>query len=262
MAIYIGCEMVNFRVDGKMVRNVELIIFDKDGTLFQLYPFWSELAAKRAQILRSMVNPDDHNIEDELVRSMGVDKANKRMFSDGPIGIYPRKHIVKTVQSVLHKHAYEIDERSIEAAFIEADEYLNDPATLKRTMIPVKGAFDFLDCLKGKCVCAILSSDKTARLEQVASIFGIRHHFALLVGGDQTLISKPDPWGAKKIMEDLGISPERTVFIGDSITDIECACNAGCAHKIAIISDITDTVGVAARSGLLVHDFTGFETLP
>ncbi|HEX8926214.1 MAG TPA: HAD-IA family hydrolase, partial [Terriglobales bacterium] len=38
---------------------------------------------------------------------------------------------------------------------------------------------------------------------------------------------KPDPFGARKLLEETGVSPERALVIGDSQNDVLTAQNAG-----------------------------------
>jgi hypothetical protein len=42
---------IDIEIDNNILKNINLIIFDKDGTLFRLFPFWSEVALKRAKFI-------------------------------------------------------------------------------------------------------------------------------------------------------------------------------------------------------------------
>lgn len=52
-------------------------------------------------------------------------------------------------------------------------------------------------------------------------------HFAYMVGGDNGFGLKPEPGMLLHIMEQLGVSKERTVLVGDSTNDINGGHNAG-----------------------------------
>lgn len=58
-----------------------------------------------------------------------------------------------------------------------------------------------------------------------------RTHFAETVefalGEREGVAKKPNPAGAKIIMEKFGALPENTLYVGDSSTDLETAANAG-----------------------------------
>ena len=43
--------MATLAVDRKFIHDVGLVIFDKDGTLIELYHYWSRMVALRARII-------------------------------------------------------------------------------------------------------------------------------------------------------------------------------------------------------------------
>jgi phosphoglycolate phosphatase len=51
--------------------------------------------------------------------------------------------------------------------------------------------------------------------------------FAQIYGGNSFPSKKPDPEGARKLLEENGVRPEETVIIGDSHVDVETGQNAG-----------------------------------
>ncbi len=53
------------------------------------------------------------------------------------------------------------------------------------------------------------------------------HHFPVVVGGDNGFGLKPEPGMLLHIMEQLGVSNDRTVLVGDSTNDINGGHNAG-----------------------------------
>ena len=52
-------------------------------------------------------------------------------------------------------------------------------------------------------------------------------HFEIVRGARPSLPTKPDPAGALQIAEDLGIAPERFIYLGDTNTDMQTANAAG-----------------------------------
>jgi len=51
--------------------------------------------------------------------------------------------------------------------------------------------------------------------------------FTQIYGGNSFASKKPDPEGARKLLEENGVRPEETVIIGDSHVDVETGVNAG-----------------------------------
>ena len=251
--------MINLKISENELKNINLIIFDKDGTLFELYPYWSKVALKRAEVISSYLNTKDDSLIDWLVLKMGIDSKNMCICPNGPIGIYSRKYIQELLYSELKSRRYHIDKKNLQHAFEVADDYINMENILSNSLIPVKGVMKFLREIKGKCKCAIYSNDLTDRLQKISELFQIKENFDVFIGGDLIKHPKPDAWGAKKIMNDLSVLPENTAFVGDSIFDIECGKNAQCKFLIAITSDISDIKSLQIMSTIVIEDFSEIE---
>ena len=58
-------------------------------------------------------------------------------------------------------------------------------------------------------------------------------YFDVLVGGDSLQVAKPEAEPALYACNELGVDIHRTLFVGDSITDVGCARAAGC--EVAVI---------------------------
>ena len=58
---------------------------------------------------------------------------------------------------------------------------------------------------------------------------GLGNLFARIYGGNSFATKKPDPYGLRVIMRELGCGPETTLMIGDSSVDVLTARNAGIA---------------------------------
>ncbi|HMK48185.1 MAG TPA: HAD family hydrolase [Methanocella sp.] len=250
--------MLQLNVNGKKLDDIELIIFDKDGTLFQLYPFCRNMVLRRAQaICEALGSAADRPLYDWLVDLMGVDMAGGRIHPQGPIGVYSRYYAQKMVRDRLRERGLEISPEQMRTAFEKADVQINSEEDMRSSILPVPGMEDFVRSLNGRCKRAILSNDVTPRLVQMAKMFGIEGCFDMIVGGDIVSRHKPDPMGAWMIMKQLGTAPETTLLIGDSALDMEMGYKAGCGHLIAVKSDITDAGLIASYNAMLVDDFMG-----
>ena len=61
----------------------------------------------------------------------------------------------------------------------------------------------------------------------VLNAAGIRSEIAAVMGGDSPHGRKPDPAGLRALMRAAGVTPEKTLFIGDRDTDVETGRRAG-----------------------------------
>lgn len=93
---------------------------------------------------------------------------------------------------------------------------------------PYDGITELLDRLKAEGILIAVASNKPDNFTQtiVTSMFG--DTFSYVSGKKEGFEKKPDPQIALHIMEKLGVSPEETLFAGDSSVDMQTAHNAGC----------------------------------
>ncbi|MCB2148195.1 MAG: HAD family hydrolase [Deltaproteobacteria bacterium] len=93
---------------------------------------------------------------------------------------------------------------------------------------PYDGIPDLLDCLKEKDLpLAVLSNkphDFTVRY--VNAYFG-NWDFKVVMGQNDHFPVKPDPASALDIARQIGLAPEKFLFVGDSAVDMQTAATAG-----------------------------------
>ena len=61
---------------------------------------------------------------------------------------------------------------------------------------------------------------------------GLDRYFALVCGGNSFATKKPDPLGARTVLERLGVVAGETALVGDSEVDVQTARNAGMISAI------------------------------
>jgi phosphoglycolate phosphatase len=252
--------MIDLTIHDTRLKEIELIIFDKDGTLFELYPYWTIVAQNRAENICRAMHVEDKLLVDWISFIMGVDNTKKSMNPNGPIGIKNRPYIQNLVFEELQKKGYPIEPNMIFEAFEKTDIYISQDNILKQSLVPVKGLLEFLPNVAQKCKCAIFSYDQTINLEHITHLMKMENYFSLLLGGDRIKYPKPDPWGVVKIMTDLYISPDYTILIGDSIHDIESGKKAGCKYVITRKSNISDLNQLELISDFIIDDYNEIVT--
>ena len=82
---------------------------------------------------------------------------------------------------------------------------------------------------------------------------GVKERFAVVYGGNSFEQKKPDPMGVHKILEEMSISRERTLMVGDSRIDIQTGFNAQIATCGVTYGLASDTLA-EARPDFLIHD--------
>jgi phosphoglycolate phosphatase len=74
---------------------------------------------------------------------------------------------------------------------------------------------------------AVLSNKPVHPSRAIVEALGLGQFFTQVYGGNSFATKKPDPEGARRLLEESGVSAEQAVIIGDSHTDIETGRNAG-----------------------------------
>lgn len=94
-------------------------------------------------------------------------------------------------------------------------------------VVPYEGIWDMLRAMRQEGLELAVLSNKPHRqaIHVVESVFG-REMFRQIQGQKENIPRKPDPTAALQIAEELGISPEDTIYVGDSEVDIATGTNA------------------------------------
>jgi len=92
---------------------------------------------------------------------------------------------------------------------------------------PYPGIIDMLALLRKKGIRAAVNSNKVDGAVQLLCNAHFGGLIDLSLGERPSIPKKPDPEGARRIMRELGASPERTLYVGDGEADIMTARRAG-----------------------------------
>jgi phosphoglycolate phosphatase len=91
------------------------------------------------------------------------------------------------------------------------------------------GVLPMLDALRARGHKLAVATGKSRRgLNEALKTVALRDRFDASRTADETF-GKPHPRMLLELMEELEVSPERTLMIGDTTHDLQLAVNAGCA---------------------------------
>lgn len=88
------------------------------------------------------------------------------------------------------------------------------------------GVREALEELKGGRL-AVLTNKPVRFSQEILAGLGLADYFAPVYGGNSFEQKKPDPVGVVKLMGDMKVSPQQTLIVGDSDTDVLTGRNAG-----------------------------------
>ncbi len=74
---------------------------------------------------------------------------------------------------------------------------------------------------------AVLTNKPVIPSRAIVEALGLGTFFTQVYGGNSFATKKPDPEGARKLLEESGVRPEQAAIVGDSHVDIETGRNAG-----------------------------------
>jgi phosphoglycolate phosphatase len=74
---------------------------------------------------------------------------------------------------------------------------------------------------------AVLSNKPVNPSRAIVEALGLGPFFVQIYGGNSFSTKKPDPEGARKLLDETGVRPEEAVIVGDSHVDVETGRNAG-----------------------------------
>jgi phosphoglycolate phosphatase len=74
---------------------------------------------------------------------------------------------------------------------------------------------------------AVLTNKPVNPSRAIVDALGMGKFFSQVYGGNSFGTKKPDPEGARKLVEESGVTPEQAVIVGDSPVDVRTGRNAG-----------------------------------
>lgn len=236
--------------------DVDLIIFDKDGTLFDFHAMWLYLFERFVHALRDRFGVEEKVVED-LYDTMGVERESRRIDPLGPLALATGVEIDALLAGVLYRHGWPWDQA--QDLVRKTWEAAGTP-DLRELSRPIGELRQFFTSLRAAGLrLALVTTDRHDRAEEMLTYAGVRDLVDVVVGEEDVAALKPSPDGIMRICEGLGIPPARALMVGDSPTDMQAGRAAGVAGCIGVTSgvsrreDLKPYADVVLRS---IHDLS------
>lgn len=229
--------MVNIKVNNQMIEGIDLVIFDKDGTLMDLYHYWSQMVGLRAEFICQELKLDmtHHN---NLLYRMGVDSKIGKLRPEGPVGLKKREIVLQAAVDYLASIGYPETFDLCFEAFKEVDRLSSE--NLRQFIRPIDGANNIVNTLsENGCKIAIATTDVTERAKLAMEFLGIADKIDFIAGSDMVSNSKPDPEMVYVILNTLNIDRSNAVIVGDAITDVQLGINANLKASIGVLTGLS-----------------------
>src|SRR5579859_7600871 len=184
--------------------SIQLVIFDLDGTLIDSR---LDLVHSVNAALRHIERPElpDHVIASYvgdgapilIQRALGPEAADEALVRRG----------LEFFLSYYREH--KLDHTTVYAGIPEAlTAILNSANGVPRKL-------------------AVLTNKPVIPSRAIIEAVGLGQFFSQVYGGNSFGTKKPDPEGARKLLEENGLKPEQAAIVGDSHVDVQTGHNAG-----------------------------------
>lgn len=200
---------------------IKAIIFDKDGTLIDFDAFWISVSVNAINYLLADIGAEGIPT-DELLGSIGVKGGVSDI--DGTLCKGTYEEISDAFASVIKKHGYSVPE-DMHARVLAAYNKSAHTGTVKPTCDDIA---DVLGKLKAKGIkLAVVTTDNYEITRYCLDELGITALFDKIYTDDGKTPVKPNPACALDFAEFTDSSKEEIIMVGDTMTDVRFARNAG-----------------------------------
>ena len=236
------------RLDG-----IDLVVFDKDGTLIEFGPMWSGWAVALANELRVATG---RSVEAPLYAMLGFDVATGTIRPGGGLAATPMTRLRERTRDVLRDLGLgdAIADRALAAAW-----HAPDPVALARPLTDLHTLFGRLHD-SGRRV-AVATSDDRRPTELTLAALGVEGEIDAVVCADDGITVKPAPDMVVHLCAVLGIPPSRAAVVGDAPADLEMARAAGAGLAIGVLSGVGRRADLEPIADLVLASLEAFGPL-
>jgi len=215
-----------------LLDGIDLLIFDKDGTLIEFHLMWGGWVEELASRLEAETGLP---LRDGLYSLLGVEQGSGMVLAHGLMAATPMRRIREVVEA----HVSDAGAGPAAAAVaVERAWHAPDPVALAQ---PITDLPALLGRLRARVPrFAIATSDDRGPTERTLAALGVAGEFAALSCADDGRPTKPAPDPVLYLCAALGVPPERTAVVGDAPADLRMGRAAGAGRVIAVLTGVGD----------------------
>ena len=237
---------------------IELLVFDKDGTLIDFHGMWCEWAL---QLGRDLERETGRAISANLLERYGVNAKTKRTLAHGLLAATPMPRIREVTVGIVE--AAGVPSAEAERA-VAASWRAPDPVALARPLADLPTLLDGLRAGRppgrGRRIAIATTDDRTPTLETIAAL-GLSERLDALVCADDGVRVKPEPDMVLHLCAQLGIAPAVTAVVGDSPSDLRMGRGAGAGLVIGVLSGVGRRDELTPLADVVVPSIAALEGL-
>jgi phosphoglycolate phosphatase-like HAD superfamily hydrolase len=215
---------------GLNLDGIELVVFDKDGTLIDFDTMWSDWSAG---LVRDVAAATDPSLADPLSDALGLDPETARIIPGSPLSATPMGHLRNLTVDTLRRAG--LPPTVAEAAVANAWDP-PDPVALAHPLADLGQLFEDLRARGARI--AVATSDDRAPTEATLAGLGLDTLVDAIVCADDGLPVKPAPDAFLHLCALLGVDASRAAMIGDSPADVAMGRAAGARLVVGVLSGV------------------------
>jgi phosphoglycolate phosphatase-like HAD superfamily hydrolase len=213
-----------------LLDEIDLVVFDKDGTLISFGAMWSSWARELGARLEIATR---RPVAGDIFATIGYDPSTDRVQPGGPLALATVEELQELVAAVLRRWCPNVAaaRRILAEAWFEPDpvERASPLAELGRLFAALRSS--------GRSI-AVATLDHRDSTESTLDAFDLADQVGAIACGDDPGPAKPDPEVLVRLAAVIGVPLERTAMIGDTPADLAMARAAGVGRTIGVASGI------------------------
>jgi phosphoglycolate phosphatase len=213
-----------------LLEGIDLVVFDKDGTLIDFHAMWGGWTLELGRRLEGATR---RPVSGDVFAAIGFDPVGGRVLGGAPLAVATMAEIREIVAAVVRRWCPSVAaaRRAVEEAWFEPD-----PVGLAQPLADLTGLFAAL-CGSGRSI-AVATTDDRAPTEATLRSLGVRGSVSALACGDDGVGVKPDPAMLLALCATVAIPPSRTAIVGDTPADLLMGRAAGAGRAIGVLSGV------------------------
>ena len=212
------------------LEDIDLVVFDKDGTLISFEAMWAGWAR---QLGTRLENVTRRPVSGDVFAAIGFDPVGGRVRPGGPLAVDTMGGIQERVAAVLRRWCPSVPaaRRALADAWFEPD-----PVAVAFPLADLTGLFAALRS-SGRSI-AVATTDDRRPTEATLAAVGLAPFVTTILCGDDDGPTEPDPRAFAALCERTGCPVSRSAMVGDTPADLEMAREAGAGRVIGVLSGV------------------------
>ncbi len=206
---------------------IAAILWDKDGTIAHSEPFLQQLAQRRSRLIDAQIP----GVGEPLLMAFGLTPRGLNPAGLTAVGSRYDNQIAAAAYVAETGRNWIESLQLVTQAFQEVDKVMDNKAQATPVMPGVAHRLESLT--QAGLKLGVVSSDVHENIQAFLHLYHLNDYIQVIQGAAPPL-TKPNPEVFWRACQQLGVTPETTLMVGDSPADFEMARQAKAAGSIGI----------------------------